>query len=94
MAVRGPGGRPRESKPATAGGGVHRPGPNPAIGVSTDSAARAPTVSGVSTDPDALPGRSPGASACEPFRELIDAGLSRGRNAVSIWQGLVATAHR
>jgi hypothetical protein len=51
--------------------------------VSTGSAAKA----GVSTDPDALPGRSPGASACGPFRELIDAGLSRGWNAMSTWHG-------
>jgi transposase len=36
-----------------------------------------------------LPRRSPTASACEPFRELIELGLSRGRNAMAIWQDLV-----
>ena len=29
------------------------------------------------------------ASACEPYRELIENGLSRGRNAMAIWQELV-----
>jgi transposase len=29
-------------------------------------------------------------SACEPFREAIELGLSRGRNAVAIWQDLVS----
>ncbi len=35
------------------------------------------------------PGRSPSASACEPHREAIELGLSRGRNAMAIWQDLV-----
>src|ERR1022692_3994240 len=30
-----------------------------------------------------------GPSACEPYREAIDLGLSRGRNAMAIWQDLV-----
>ena len=30
------------------------------------------------------------ASACEPFREAIEIGLSRGRDATAIWQDLVA----
>ena len=29
-------------------------------------------------------------SACEPFREPIELGLSQGRNAMAIWQDLVA----
>lgn len=33
--------------------------------------------------------RSPSASACQPFHELIEAGLSKGRNAMGIWQDLV-----
>ena len=32
----------------------------------------------------------PGPSACEPYREAIDLGLSRGRNAMAIWQELVS----
>jgi transposase len=48
----------------------------------------------VSTDPAPPPaapnpGRAPGASACEPYRELISEALGRGRNAVAIWQDLV-----
>jgi transposase len=36
-----------------------------------------------------MPGRSPQASACEPFREWIEAGVRQGRPAMSIWQDLV-----
>jgi transposase len=35
-------------------------------------------------------GHSPTVSACEPFREAIELGLSRGRNAMAVWQDLVA----
>src|SRR3954447_13326667 len=52
----------------------------PAIEVITGSA---------STETPARPGRSPTASACEPYRELIETGLERGRNAMAIWQDLV-----
>ena len=38
----------------------------------------------------ANPKRIPSASACEPFREAIELGLSRGRDATAIWQDLVA----
>ncbi len=31
----------------------------------------------------------PGPSACEPYREAIDLGINRGRNARAIWQDLV-----
>jgi hypothetical protein len=36
------------------------------------------------------PQRSPSASACEPYRNLIELSLGRGRNAVAIWQDLVS----
>jgi transposase len=42
--------------------------------------------------PAAPPSRSPSASACEPYRELIELALTRGRNAVAIWQDLVSEA--
>jgi transposase len=44
-----------------------------------------------STDPGwpLVPGRSPQASACEPYREWIEAGVRQGRTAMSIWQDLV-----
>lgn len=73
-----------------------RPPPKPASQVSTDPANPA---SGMSTDPgrplSELPvwppptSRAPQASACEPYRELIEAALGRGRNAMAIWQDLV-----
>jgi transposase len=47
-------------------------------GVSTDSAA-----------PLAAPGRAPSASACEPYREVVEEAAARGRNAMAIWQDLV-----
>jgi hypothetical protein len=37
----------------------------------------------------APPQRSPSASACEAYREAIELGLSRGCNAMAIWQDLV-----
>jgi transposase len=36
------------------------------------------------------PKRILSASACEPFREAIELGLTRGRDATAIWQDLVA----
>jgi transposase len=68
--------------------------PKPAISeeVSTDLWPKpAITSEGVSTDPlrPPRPGRAPSASACEPYREIIAEALSRGRNAVAIWQDLV-----
>jgi transposase len=51
----------------------------PAIGVTTDFGAElAPP-----------PSRSPSASACEIHKDAIDLGLSRGRNAMAIFQDLV-----
>ncbi len=86
-------------------GGWGRHEPKPAIEVRTDSApedctSAKPAIE-VHTDFGAesnataaaqgssKPGRSPSASACEPYRELIAQGLSRGRNAMAIWQDLV-----
>jgi transposase len=76
-----------------------RPPANPASRVSTDPGNPA---SQVSTDSGALPtglvdpspwpppsSRAPTASACEPYRELIELALGRGRNAMAIWQDLV-----
>jgi transposase len=56
-----------------------------AIEVSTDPEAGNQPVE---TDPP-RPGRSPSASACEPYREIIEVALSKGRNAMAIWQDLV-----
>ena len=46
-------------------------------------------VGALLTEPAAVPQRSPSASACEAYREAIELGLSRGRNAMAIWQDLV-----
>jgi transposase len=85
IAVRRPGGRPAEwpPKPATMEGG------------STDSGAAKPaTTAGASTDSvpktsPPRPGRAPAASACEPYRDVIEEAMTRGRNAMAIWQDLV-----
>jgi len=75
---------------------TRRPPPKPASGVSTDSGGTAKPASEVSTDPAGpgpswppRPGRAPTASACEPYRELVELGRSRGRNAMAVWQDLV-----
>ena len=45
---------------------------------------------GVSTDSAwPKPGRAPAASACEPYRQVIEEAVARGRNAMAIWQDLV-----
>ena len=67
------------SEPTIVGAGDSKP----AIEVITGS-----VVIGEERRPP-TPGRSPSASACEPYRELIEAGLERGRNAMAIWQDLV-----
>jgi len=96
--VRRRGGRPRvwPPKPATTTGVSTDPGtPKPATTkqVSTDSGQLRPTT----TDEIVIraeaaspaPGRAVSTSACEPFREVIEEALSRGRNAMAIWQDLV-----
>lgn len=86
-----------------AGIAVSRPGrpgsiSKPAIRVATDSDEAKPAISErVTTDfirpfsekaPIQLPAPT-AASICEPFREIIEAGLGKGRNAMAIWQDLV-----
>jgi transposase len=70
----------------------------PAIAVSTDSASLTEDSSEGAPAPPAVveaaagppPGtRAPTASACEPYRELIELAVGRGRNAMGIWQDLV-----
>jgi transposase len=78
-----------------------RPPAKPANQVTTDSEPAKPanevtTDSGLQAGNEpqagepAGPTRSPTASACEPYREAIELGLSRGRNAMAIWQDLVS----
>ncbi len=56
--------------------------------VSTDSDSK-PAISPPEMSTDSKPARAPTASACEPYRELIAEALSRGRNAMAIWQDLI-----
>jgi transposase len=68
--------------------------------VATDSEDSKPANhAGVTTDfirpflqkpPLQLPAPKLSTSDCEPFRETIELGLSRGRNAMAIWQDLVS----
>jgi transposase len=61
--------------------------------------APAKPANGVTTDSQPIPASKPAnevttdsdqpASACEPYRELIEQGLLLGRNAMSIWQQMV-----
>jgi transposase len=57
--------------------------------VITDSGGESAAVAEARLDP--RPGRSPSSSACAPYRDVIELGLSRGRNAMAIWQELVDT---
>lgn len=87
--VRGHGGA--KSKPATSAEVITDPAaPKPAtsLEVITDSASKPATSPEVITDPPA-PTRSPTASNCEPYRDLITRWLDDGRTAMSIWQELV-----
>jgi len=61
------------SADATAEDGAEPTSAKPAIAVTTDPASA----------------RRSSASVCAPFRDAIEAGLSRGRNAMAIWQDLV-----
>lgn len=84
--IRSPGrwGRPPTSKPAIEV--ITDPGPpKPA------NEAEVITDFGGENQPIARPepSRSPTASACEAYRDAIELGLSKGRNAMAIWQDLV-----
>jgi transposase len=79
---------PRQRRPPKPPSPVSTDPANPASEVSTDPAALPPGV----VDPSPWPpptSRAPTASACEPYRELIELALGRGRNAMAIWQDLV-----
>src|SRR5688572_3704358 len=83
----------------TVDGPGRRSSAKPAIRVATDSEDSKPANdAGVTTGfirpfsekhPIQLPSPKLSTSDCEPFRELIELGLSRGRNGMAIWQDLV-----
>ena len=67
--------------------------PAEATGLLGQAPAAEVMVPGAGAEPAPAPGppsRSPSASACEPYRELIELALARGRNAMAIWQDLVS----
>ena len=70
--------------PVRPPGGWGRGHPKPAIEVSTDPSREHGAADEVQT-----PDPTPSASACEPYREFIEAALAKGRNAMAIWQDLV-----
>jgi transposase len=61
---------------------------NPAKEVSTDPSPPAAAPLAPSAWPPG-PQRAPAASACGPYRELIELALARGRDAMAIWRDLV-----
>jgi transposase len=64
------------------------PPPKPAKQVTTDpEASKEASPDSVAWPPP--PGRSPRASACEPYREWIQEAVQRSRTAMGIWQDLV-----
>jgi transposase len=67
------------------------PAAKPAIGMITDSVADSKPAIRVITDsdPPPRPRHNPSASACEPYRDLIEQAVRLGRNATVIWQDLV-----
>ena len=91
VALRPPRGRRIRAKPASQAGEV----PSESTPAKPASQAEVtPDPGGESAGetpvkPEPQPGRSPSASACEPYEEAIGAGLAKGRNAKAIWQDLV-----
>jgi transposase len=90
--LRPPRGRQLPAKPASRSEGV-TPDLQPAKPASgtqeatTDPGAEATGETAVKPEPQ--PGCSPSVSTCEAYRDAIEVGLSRGRNAKAIWQDLV-----
>ena len=66
--------------------GVAKPAISPEV--STDPLAN-PAISSGEVSTDSAPSCAPQASACEPYRDRIEAALTLGRNAMAIWQDLV-----
>lgn len=65
------------------------PTAKPAIEVTLDSAAADPPKPAIEVTPDPATPKRSSPSRCQPYQELIQAGLAKGRNAKGIWQDLV-----
>jgi transposase len=92
VALRPPRGRLLRAKPASRPGEV-TPDSAPAKPASQSDEVT-PDSGGGSADetpskPEPQPGRSPSASACNPYSDAIEIGVAKGRNAKAIWQDLV-----
>jgi transposase len=76
------------AKPAMPrSGGPRNPNPNPnPENLSTKGKAKATSKAAIEVITDF----GVGLSRCEPYREIIELGLSRDRNAMAIWQDLVS----
>src|SRR5215216_6547817 len=85
ISVRAPGGWGRTAKPAiqvtTDSAPAKRPHSAPGNAEVSKPAIQVTTDSGAT--------KAPTLSSCEPYRDLIELGLQRGRNAMAIWQDLV-----
>jgi transposase len=92
IVVRAPRSQYIPAKPASREGVITDPGeakPASLDEVITDPVGESATTTEAKPDPP--PGRSPSSSACIPYQDVIELGLSRGRNAMAIWQELVDT---
>jgi hypothetical protein len=100
--IRPPGAWGRQSPAKPAIEGLTDPAPGKSLNEPSGEPDLAKAANEVITDSGAgltpaaepsepQPGYSPSASACTAYRELIEVGLSRGRNAMAIWQDLVDT---
>ena len=86
IAVRAPGGWGRRSPTTPAGELIGESSEaKPANEVTTDPGGKSPEKQELQPSSP-----QPSASACQPYRETIELGLSRGRNAMAIWQDLVS----
>ena len=85
IAVRPPGGWGRRGPAKLANEGItDSEESKPANEVITDFIRQIPEK-----QPIQLPKPNASTSECEPYRDTIELGLSRGRNAMAIWQGMV-----
>ena len=80
---------PELPKPPGEGGLEATPAKPASEGAEVTPDAGPDSAGGSAAQPGPKPSRSPSGSACEPYGDAIEVGLSRGRNAKAIWQDLV-----
>ena len=91
--IPGPKTNPENQNPAAKGKATSKPAneviTDPAVVTDLNPLKRDEVGAALSSEQAASPQRSPRASACTAYREAIELGLSRSRNAMAIWQDLV-----